>query len=378
MADAPVRASQSAAAVFAKPDSRASGRSEAARWRLVEQITACWRTQALAVAVELDLPDRLVGGSHSVDELARETGCDADALQRILRALCVLQVCRERRDGRFGLGAAGTWLLRESDCGGPGLRAMVLWWAGPLWALWPELGYSVRTGRSARERLTGRRGYGFLDEGGETSRRFHGAMRALTATVAADVARLPFWKEARWMVDVGGGEGELAATVAQAHPALRGTVVDREDAAPGAQALLATRGLGRRVRFAVGDFFTWVPGGADWYLLKSILHNWDGAAAARILARCAAAAPEGGGLLVIERLRPERLRAGSRDDAVARADLNMLMGLGGRERSLLEYERLLSAAGFRLVSCEPLGHEFAAIKATRMNDADQVRSRETA
>lgn len=372
MPSAPARAAQCAAVDIADARSRASERREAARWRLVEQITGCWRTQALAAAVELELPDRLIGGARTMDDLARETGCNPDALQRLLRALCVLDVCCEQRDGRFGLSPAGEWLLRESDCGDSSLRAMVRWWAGPLWALWPELGSCVRSGRSARERLTGQTGYGFLDGGGEASRLFHGAMRGLTAAVAADVARQPLWKAAAWVVDVGGGEGELVAAIAQAHPSLRGTVMDRADAAPGARSRLAARGLGRRVRFEVGDFFNAVPAGADWYLLKSILHNWDDAAAARILACCAAAAPRGGGLLVVERLRPTRMRAGHRDDGVARADLNMLMGLGGRERSLAEYERLLLAAGFRTLGCEPLGHEFAAIRAERMDDSRQA------
>ena len=67
-----------------------------------------------------------------MDELAREVGCDADALRCLLRALCVLQVCSVRRDSRFGLGASGDWLRCEPPAGAPGFRDMVRWWAGSM------------------------------------------------------------------------------------------------------------------------------------------------------------------------------------------------------------------------------------------------------
>src|SRR5262249_62341359 len=45
------------------------------------------RTRALAIVADLGIAQRLAGGPRPVDELARETGSDADALHRLLRAL---------------------------------------------------------------------------------------------------------------------------------------------------------------------------------------------------------------------------------------------------------------------------------------------------
>lgn len=332
------------------------------RERVAALIASCWRTQAIHAAVCVGVPEKL-GVPQDSTALAQACGCDADALRRLLRALCALGLCREDEDGRFHLTPGGQLLRREGPDAAPGLRAMALWWGGPMWNLWPALEYSVRTGRSAREMHTGKSHYTFLDGDAPMAALFHEAMQAQSAAVADAVARLPAWQDAQSFVDVGGGNGALAAAVAARHPRLQGVILDRADAQAGACEAVRQRGLESRLRFTVGDFFGALPPGADWYLLKSILHNWDAEACARILARCAEAAAPQGRLLLVERLLPERLQTAEGHEALARADLNMLAGLGGRERTLKQYAQLLQAAGFRLAHVEPLSSEFHALEA---------------
>lgn len=335
------------------------------RARLLQMVTGCWSTQALRLAVDMDLPDRLAEGPLCPRRMAVEAGLDADGLRRLLRALCALAVCRERRDGSFVLGPAGEVLRRTPPDAGPSLRSVVQWWGGPMWSLWPDLGYSVRTGASARQRRTGQQGYGFLDTDPGMAATFHEAMHAMTAMVTADVAGLVAWRDIRSLVDVGGGNGALAATVVATHPHLQGIVLDRSDAEPAARALLAARGVSDRCRFVVGNFFADLPKGLDGYLLKSILHNWDDAACARILTNCARAADPGARLMLVERLSPARLKRCAHDNALARTDLNMLVGLGGRERTRSEFAALLSDAGFELTAVHPTEFEFSILEARR-------------
>jgi orsellinic acid C2-O-methyltransferase len=101
-------------------------------------------------------------------------------------------------------------------------------------------------------------------------------------------------------------------------------------------------------------------------LYKSILHNWDDEACRRILRCCGEAAPREARLLVIERIRGQRLGASQRDQALARTDLNMLAGLGGRERSLREFKTLLADAGFKIAGVSRTHHEFSVIDAVRV------------
>ncbi|MEY4751283.1 MAG: hypothetical protein RIQ60_3497 [Pseudomonadota bacterium] len=335
------------------------------RRQLVRQITACWRSQAMHAAVQLDLPDQLAAvGPADLSTLAERCGCAPDGLRRLLDALCVLQVCRRGRDGHYSLASLGQCLCRQPADGATSLRDLALWWGGPLWPVLGDLTYSVRTGHSARTRQSGVAHYGFLQrQDGGAAEVFHGAMQAMTALLAGDVARLDTWAGARTLVDVGGGIGTLGVSIAAQHPQLALTVFDQDHARVGAERLLGAAALGTRARFMAGDFFADIPAGADRYLLKSILHNWDDEACRRLLALCARAAAGSARLLVVERLRPTRLSATVHDEALVRTDLNMLVGLGGRERSLAEYAELLASAGFEVSAVSPTRHEFSVIEA---------------
>lgn len=268
--------------------------------RLVESIVSCWRTQALHVTVRLGLPDALAPAPQPGPALAQALGCDADGLTRLLRALCSLGVCTEDPGTHcFTLTQAGRRLCREGGGAGPSLRALALWWGGPLWPVFGALEHSVRTGQSAHQQLTGQAGYSHLDQGDGSADLFHAAMQALTALVLDDLVRLPCWPRARHVVDVGGGHGPLALALLAAYPHLSACILDLPHAGPGARAQIAQAGLDRRCHFEAGSFFEALPCGADVYVLKSILHNWDDARCATLLARCREAAPAGATLLLV-------------------------------------------------------------------------------
>jgi hypothetical protein len=360
------RSKKTARAGRARSDHATAPMPDAAAARLVRHITAGWRCQALHAAVQLGVAEALALQPRAAADLATALGLQADALGRLLRGLCTLGVCRERVDGCFILTRVGHRLCAAPATGQASLRDLVRWWGGPLWPMWAELAYSVRTGASAREKLTGDAGYAHLDRHGEVSAIFHGAQQAMTDLVLDELARWPGWLAVRHLVDVGGGHGQVALAVAGAHPDLNATIIDLPHAQAGACAQLDAAGLGARCRFRAGSFFDALPGGADVYLLKSILHNWDDAHCAAILARCAAAASTGAHLLIVERVRPPRLRAGARDEGVARTDLNMLAGLGGRERTAAQYAALLRDAGFAITGQWAMGFEFSVLQAERV------------
>jgi hypothetical protein len=126
-------------------------------------------------------------------------------------------------------------------------------------------------------------------------------------------------------------------------------VLDLELAGPGARHALAEAGVAARGTFVAGDFFTSIPKGGDVYLLKSVLHNWDDAAAVRILRGCRQAMTGDARLLVIERVIPP----GNAPAEAKLFDINMLVVIGGRERTEREYRALFAAAGLSLTRVIP-------------------------
>jgi O-methyltransferase domain len=91
-----------------------------------------------------------------------------------------------------------------------------------------------------------------------------------------------------------------------------------------------------------------VPGGADLYLLKSVIHDWDDEKSVSILRNCRDAMGETGVLLVVEPVVPDRLEGSRFDNILVASDLNMMVNTGGRERAEGEFRKLFDAAGLRL------------------------------
>jgi hypothetical protein len=78
--------------------------------------------------------------------------------------------------------------------------------------------------------------------------------------------------------------------------------------------------------------------------MKAITHDWDDDDALRILRNMRAAIAPGGKLLLLESVLPERASA----DIGMLIDLEMLIVVGGKERTRAEWTDLLGRAGFRL------------------------------
>jgi hypothetical protein len=332
-----------------------------ARGRLLALINASWTTQAIRTACVLRLPESLASGPCSVERLAEMTSCHAPSLRRLLRALVTLELCAEREDGAFALTPLGALLHEEAP---HGLRAWAMLCGGPHWATWSELELSVRSGVSYRLRHLGHDDFRHLESDPKAAALFQRAMVEITRDVAADVLRAVDFSAARLIVDVGGGFGELLATILQAYPAARGVLYDLPHAIDtGAGAILARAGVAEHCECVAGSFFDSVPAGGDVYLLKSILHDWDDERCMVILRNCRSAMPARARLLIIERIVPERVGSTPRDQAIARSDLNMLVALSGRERTEAEFSVLLESAGLRIDRVVPAGGERQVIEA---------------
>jgi hypothetical protein len=315
------------------------------RARLLTLINASWTTQAISVATQLGLPELLREGPQTSYALAQATGCHEPSLGRLLRALTTIDVLSLSGGGAFELTSTGA-LLRPDVTGS--LAAWAEFCGTRSWATWGSLIESVRSGHSRRRKTTGADGFHHLEEDAQGALLFNRAMVDLTRPVATDIARSVDWSGIDVIVDVGGGYGELAAAVLAANPSMRGILFDLAHATAAAGSGLAIAGVASRCSLVTGSFFDEVPGHADAYLLKSVLHDWEDDAATAILRTCRRAMAPHAKLFLIERMAPEHFRHSPRDQGIARSDLNMLVSTGGRERTENEYRKLLGIADLRV------------------------------
>jgi SAM-dependent methyltransferase len=145
-------------------------------------------------------------------------------------------------------------------------------------------------------------------------------------------------------VDVGGNHGTLLLRLLADHPDARGILFDMPAVVAQAANRLASDPAGSRVEAVGGSFFESVPAGGDLYVMKQILHDWDDAQCAAILANVRKVIAPGGRLAIIDRLLPETMRP----HPAWNMDLYMMLWSTGRERKLSEFTALLDATGFKL------------------------------
>jgi SAM-dependent methyltransferase len=228
-----------------------------------------------------------------------------------------------------------------------------------LWRTYGNLFYSLQTGRPAFPQTHGLPFYDFLNQNPEAAAVFQAAMTGFSEHEAkATIAAYDF-AGVKIIVDVGAGCGALLAVILRAFSQVSGVAFDLAPAEPDFKRLFTDSGVLGRATFVAGDFFDELPDGADVYLLKSVLHNWDNAAATRILQVCRRAIALAGRLLVVERL----VTTEQGPSEAKHFDINMLVTVGGRERTEREYAALLEQADFRLVRTVPTSSPLTIVEA---------------
>jgi len=300
-------------------------------------------SQLVGLAAQLRIPDLLAEGPLSVEDLGGATGIDADRLHRVLRGLAGLGVLVESEDGRFRNTEVGN-LFRE---GVPeSRRALVLMWLPESYRAWDHLMETMRSGKTGHEIAHGASLWDSLARDADFAARFNQAMVSGTEGIAEFVAAGSDFSSASVIVDVGGGNGALAAGVLRAHPHLRAIICDRPAGLVGTMEYLSRQGVSDRCTTVEADFFETVPMGGDVYLLKNILHDWDDEHATLILTACRRAAGRDARILLIERLLPARVTDSPEHLNAVMTDLQMMVQLGGQERTAADYRMLLEQAGF--------------------------------
>lgn len=309
--------------------------------RLLRLVTGYWITQMIHVVARLGIADRLAGGPRTAEALAVECGARPRELHRVLRALASEGLFAEVAPGAFGLTPMGD-LLQARHPGSLHARALV---SGTKdYAAWGALLHSVQTGQPAFDQVHGEDHFQWLSRHPEMAAAFHETMTQLAAEYYRAVVDAYDFGAFGRVVDVGGGHGQFLAFILARHARLRGVLFDAPHVIAAAGAPLRAAGVADRCALEAGDFFSAVPAGADAYVMSHILHDWDDAAARRILDAVRRAMAPGARLLVVEKLIPP----GDGPSLAKLMDIHMLVLTGGLERTLGEFDALLRGAGFRL------------------------------
>ena len=301
---------------------------------------------AIHVAARLGVADLVNDGPKTADQLALATRAHAPSLRRLLKFLASLGVFAEDADGRF----RQTPLSATLRCDTPeSIRNVAILFGTPFfWRPWENLYDAVMTGQPGFEHRHGAKFFDYLASHPADAAVFNAAMTAMSSIDLSSVVESYDFSQFERIVDVGGGHGALIGGILTAYPKLRGVLADQPEVVAGAQ-VVRIEALANRCELRGINFFEAVPEGADAYLMRRIIHDWNDEQCLKILTNCRRAIQRSGKLLLIEMV----LRESNQPDPGRFMDLNMLANLPGQERTEAEFRTLLAKAGFSLTQIIP-------------------------
>lgn len=308
--------------------------------KMLNLMIGYWVSRLIQVAAQLKLADLLKDGPRAADELAAIAGVRAPQLYRVLRALASVGIFAEAKNQKFKLTPLAA-TLQTGVAGSMRTGALMLnsdW----QWDAWQELLHGIETDEIPFVKAHGMSVFEYLEKHPDDLAAFHGSATGLTNPAIAGAYK---FSRFRTLVDVGGSHGALLATILAANPKLSGVLFDQPSVIAGARSgpHVTAKGITERCTLESGSFFESVPPGADAYIMKYILHDWDDERAVKILSNCHAAMNKNGRVLVVDSVIPP----GNDPGYVKLLDIEMLV-IGGRERTKADFAEIFRKSGLKL------------------------------
>ena len=244
------------------------------------------------------------------------------------------------------------------------------WFLGPYYASLKErpvckdILIVLRTGKPANwASLKDEQAWAKAMEREDFAAQFTAAMDCRGVYLAQALAKAVDFRDHAHLLDIAGGSGIYACSIAAHHPHLRATVLEKKPVDAIAHKSIAARGCADRVSVVAGDMFSQpLPQGCDVHLFSNVLHDWDEPTVIRLIQKSFAALPSGG-MLVIHDMHIDAQKRGPLPVAAYSALLMTITE--GKCYSLAEIDGYLQTAGFSTPQYVPTAADRSAITAQK-------------
>jgi hypothetical protein len=324
--------------------------------KVFEIIMVSFSSQVVRTLALLSVAEHLHGTTLTADQIAARESSDPAMTYRLLRAGTALGFLEHQADTNKFVGTPLLDVLREDSP----LSLKFYAQAAPGPAFWlPNLlmHETVRDGKTHVVDALGSSVFEYFAAHEDQARMFSAAMTNFSKPVIREAVSAINVGAAQFAVDIGGANGAFIAELLQHNPELKGTVLDLPKVIPGVSKAADAQGLQKRMTGVVGDFFEKVPA-ADIYILKSVLHDWDDEACAKILSNIRAAINPGGRVFIVEMAITTATSL-----SATLMDMAMLTAFSGQERELPHFKMLIESAGLAMGEAVALHPPFYLIEA---------------
>ncbi|CAF1247348.1 unnamed protein product [Rotaria sp. Silwood1] len=193
------------------------------------------------------------------------------------------------------------------------------------------------------------------EENKEYANMFNNSMVAYSNYTTSSIVSLIDFVRFNTLVDIAGGLGTLLSSILEKHQNLHGILFDLEHVIENVKMMNPNEFQRKKIEptryeFAAGDMFKseTLPS-ADAYILKYIIHDWDDEKSIEILKSIRYANKSQIEKIITVFIVEMIILSNGKDNwEVHVMDLEMLSGVGSKERNLTEYIDLLNKSGYTL------------------------------
>ena len=294
----------------------------------------------LPAIINLNIAEKLLEGPKSIEELTRSTLLNPENLHRFLQQLESSEIFSFDRESRKWSNSPQSVLLTD-----PNVKPWVKILLSQVLSEAQNYSKLLYSDKDIFEMQGLPSFFEQISKVPQLLAEFQEGMRSITMANICSVVEAINLDSSNCILDVGGGDGSLMVFLAEKYPDVRGGVFERPEVAAIARKIFEDKGISDRIRAFEGDFLVELPKGFDSILMKHVTHNWPDEMCLKILKNCRDALKVGNKLFVVD------IVLGACREYYAHhtlIDMIMLGYVNAKERSIQEFELLMSQSGFRI------------------------------
>ena len=267
----------------------------------------------LITACQLEVFTHLAQEPRSAEALAHACGVPPRGLRRLLNACVVLDLLEKDGEIYRNTPVAADFLVSDK----PGYMGHFITHAAENYAAWGRLSQAIREDRPAEPHSA----EALATLPPERVRQYIESLYDLGKQAAEAIADRVDLTHARRLLDVAGGSGIYAISLAQRQPALRAVVFDLPPVLAVTQEIIARHGMAERVSVRPGNYHHDEFGSGYDVILFSHVFQTQGPETGRMLLHKAFGALRPGGLLLVHGAMPNLDRVSPPEPALTQVHM---------------------------------------------------------
>jgi 3-hydroxy-5-methyl-1-naphthoate 3-O-methyltransferase len=318
-------------------------------------MTGAFRAQLLSVALKRDLFTYLSSKSLKLGQLCEHLKIPRKPCLLFLESLVAIKLLKKTGEYYGNSSMSATYLVK----GRPEYQGANVKLFESLYDACRELETAL-----VEDKPTTTNFAYFFDDGDDISSDYANLMHESGVVPTLLLMEYYDFSDSKWLLDVGGGSGRLAATLTSQYSGLGVVLFDLPQICAQAQDYLTPfPSLSSRIEIFNGNFLRdSFPEGPDTILMMRIVHDWPDDTAQLLLRKAYKALPPGGKILIYETMRTSD---DVPDETFAISLLMQLISPAGKIRSFNEVSDMLREARFTNIEVTPTAYMYTLVSAEK-------------